>query len=90
MERDQLSPAMRELIDTMVDLQIKQKNYRMTPPPGCGGLNCDLLHAVKCGYVDHLICWLWKHHGTLLIVRCTTDKSWLKRICRKLKRHWKT
>jgi hypothetical protein len=62
MMKDQMSAAMRELIDAMVDSQIKQKKYRLTPPPGSAGLNCDLLHAIKHGYVDHLICWLWKCH----------------------------
>lgn len=75
--KDQMSAAMSELIDAMVDLQIKRKNYRMTPPPGSVGLNCDLLHAVKHGYVDHLICWLWKRHRALLIVRSRDDESGL-------------
>jgi hypothetical protein len=38
-----MSSAMRELLDAMVDLQIERKNYRMTPPLGSAGLNCDLL-----------------------------------------------
>jgi hypothetical protein len=72
--KHQMSGAMRELVEAMVDLQIKRKNYRMTPPPGSAGLNCNLLHAAKHGYVDHLICWLWKHHGTLLIVQSKNDE----------------